>query len=268
MRNEADTRAELIDPKLKQAGWGVVEHAYIRREVICPGRIVLGGPRSKPVSSDYVLVYKNRKLAVVEAKKEALSYSDGVRQAKDYASRLNCRFAYATNGHQIYLIDMASGEEQLVDDYLSPEVLWQLTFDETAPSVTASWRNRFSQVPYETKSGSWMPRYYQENAINAVLDAIAKGKDRILLTLATGTGKTSISFQAAWKLFHSRWSLSARNQPDQATRRPRILFLADRNILANQAFNDFAPFGEDVRLKNMARCQRMRACSLRFSKPL
>ncbi|AEG32133.1 EcoAI/FtnUII family type I restriction enzme subunit R [Thiomicrospira cyclica] len=251
MRNEADTRAELIDPKLQQAGWGVTDQAYIRREVICPGRIMLGGQRAKPVSSDYVLVYKNRKLAVVEAKKEALSYSDGVRQAKDYATRLNCRFAYATNGHVIYQIDMATGEEKQVDRFLSPETLWQITFDETAPSVSQAWRLRFSEVGYETKSGSWLPRYYQENAINAVLDAIAKGKNRILLTLATGTGKTSISFQTSWKLFHSKWSLSAQNEPALAKRRPRILFLADRNILAKQAFNDFNPFGEDA-LKRIA----------------
>lgn len=106
MRNEADTRADLIDPKLKVVGWGVLEDSFIRREVICPGRIITGGKRGTPVSSDYVLVYQGRKLAVVEAKKESLSYSEGVRQAKDYAERLNCRIAYATNGHEIYQIDM------------------------------------------------------------------------------------------------------------------------------------------------------------------
>ena len=246
IRNEADTRADLIDPKLVAAGWSKVEHSYIRREVICPGRILLGGQPSKPVSSDYVLVYQNRKLAVVEAKKESLPYTEGVRQAKDYATRLQCRFAYATNGHEIYLIDMQTGEEKLVDDYLSPDAIWQLTFEQTAPAFTQNWRQIFSQVDYQTKSGSWQPRYYQENAINNVLEAIAKGKERILLTLATGTGKTSISFQIAWKLFHSRWNLSAKLNPTEAKRRPRILFLADRNILANQAFNDFSPFGEDA----------------------
>ena len=106
-RNEADTRADLIDPKLKQDGWGEVEGSYIRREEICPGRIMTGGKRGTPVISDYVLVYQGRKLAVVEAKKEDLSYTEGVRQAKDYATRLKCRIAYATNGHEIYQIDMA-----------------------------------------------------------------------------------------------------------------------------------------------------------------
>ncbi|MCK5926393.1 MAG: DEAD/DEAH box helicase family protein, partial [Methylococcales bacterium] len=110
----------------------------------------------------------------------------------------------------------------------------------------AHWRKRFAEIPFETKSGSWSPRYYQENAINAVLEKIATGDTRILLTLATGTGKTAIAFQLAWKLFHSRWSLNAQKTPNNAKRRPRILFLADRNILANQAFNEFAPFGEDA----------------------
>jgi type I restriction enzyme R subunit len=247
-RNEADTRADLIDPQLKSDGWGQVDSSFIRREVICPGRILTGGKRSQPVNSDYVLIYKGRKLAVVEAKKEALSYTEGVRQAKDYADRLQCRLAYATNGHDIYQTDMSTGEEKLVERYLSPEELWSLTFtkqDKVAPDFKKIWRERFAAIPFEIK-GDWQPRYYQENAINNALEAIAEGKQKILLTLATGTGKTCIAFQTAWKLFNSRWSLTAQKNPDLAKRRPRILFLADRNILANQAFNDFGPFGEDA----------------------
>ena len=247
-RKEADTRAELIDPKLKAAGWSVVEHSYIRREVICPGIIMAGGKRGPTVDSDYVLIYRGRKLAVVEAKREGLSYTEGVRQAKDYAKRLQCRLAYATNGHEIYQIDMETGEEQLVDDYLSPEALWSLTFaekDKGAPGFKTIWRDRFSAIPFKTK-GDWQPRYYQENAINNALEAIAEGKSRILLTLATGTGKTCIAFQIAWKLFQSQWSLSTQKEPDAHARRPRILFLADRNILANQALNDFSAFGDDA----------------------
>ena len=248
LRNEADTRAELIDPKLKADGWNTVEDSYIRREVICPGRILTGGKRGDKVTSDYVLVYKGRKLAAVEAKKESLSYTEGVRQAKDYAQRLQCRMAYATNGHKIYQLDMLTGEAGLVEHYLSPQTLWALTFDaqdKHSPEFKTIWRERFATIAFECK-GDWTPRYYQENAINNALEAIAEGKQRILLTLATGTGKTCIAFQIAWKLFHSRWSLNAQTQPDNAKRRPRILFLADRNILANQAFNNFAPFGEDA----------------------
>lgn len=249
-RNEADTRAELIDPKLVAAGWGQIEESHIRREVnITQGRIISGGKRAKPVISDYVLEYRGRKLAAVEAKKESLSYTEGVRQAKDYASRLQCRLGYATNGHEIYQIDMETGKSELVEQFMSPEELWQLTFDEKpgAPSgdFTAIWRERFAQIPFETK-GDWKPRFYQENAINNALEAIAKGKNRVLLTLATGTGKTCIAFQISWKLFQSRWSLQAQTNPEVAKKRPRILFLADRNILANDAFNDFGAFGEDA----------------------
>ena len=249
-RNEADTRADLIDPKLKQDGWGEVEGSYIRREVICPGRIMTGGKRGTQVSSDYVLVFQGRKLAVVEAKKEQLSYTEGVRQAKDYATRLKCRIAYATNGREIYQIDMATGEESLVDDYMSPQQLWDHTFGGSGSSIESGfasvWRKRFAGIPFDTKSGSWTPRYYQENAINAALEVVAQGGNRILLTLATGTGKTAISFQIAWKLFNSRWSLSSQKTPNEGARRPRILFLADRNILANQAFNDFGAFGDNA----------------------
>lgn len=247
--NEADTRANLIDPKLVAAGWGQIEHSFIRREVnITQGRIIGGGKRSSPVISDYVLEYKGHKLAAVEAKKESLSYTEGVRQAKDYASRLQCRIGYATNGHLIYQVDMVSGKEELVEQFLSPEALWQLTFaelDAQVPDYAAVWRERFAKIPFEVK-GDWQPRYYQENAIRNTLEAIAQGKQRILLTLATGTGKTCIAFQIAWKLFNSRWSLNAQKDPDAAQKRPRILFLADRNILANQAFNDFSAFGEDA----------------------
>ena len=244
-RNEADTRADFIDPKLVGAGWSKVEGSYIRRELICPGQIIAGGKRTNKVPCDYVLIYKGRKLAAVEAKKESLSYSEGVRQAKDYAQRLQCRIGYATNGHDIYQIDMVTGIEMLVDDYLSPDELWALTFEKPEESFTSVWRDAFSKIPFEAK-GDWTPRYYQENAIHNALEAIAAGQKRVLLTLATGTGKTCIAFQTAWKLFQTRWSLTAQTNPSAAKKRPRILFLADRNVLANQAFNDFGSFGEDA----------------------
>ncbi len=244
--NEADTRANLIDPKLVSAGWGGVEQSYIRREVnITQGRIISGGKRSKPVISDYVLEYRGRKLAAVEAKKESLNYIEGVRQAKDYAERLQCRMGYATNGHEIYQIDLLTGKEQLVEQFPDPAALWQLNYTEAVPDFNSSWRAAFGAIPFEVK-GDWQPRYYQENAIHNALEAISRGENRILLTLATGTGKTCIAFQTAWKLFQSRWSLRAQKNPALAKKRPRILFLADRNVLANQAFNDFGPFGEDA----------------------
>ena len=235
--NEAETRAELIDPALAAAGWGVVEGSRIRREyLISPGRIEGRGRRGKPLKADYVLEFRNTKLATVEAKAVSEALTEGVGQAKDYAGKLAVRFTYSTNGTGIYGIDMETGAEGEIAAFPSPEELWAKTF-----AQANAWRDRFAQVPYEDKGGSHPGRYYQDIAIERVLSAIAEDKKRILLTLATGTGKTFIAFQLAWKLFHSRWNLSG-----QPTRRPRILFLADRNNLANQAFNAFSAFPEDA----------------------
>lgn len=235
--NEAETRAEHIDPALRAAGWGVVDGSRVLREKqITLGRIEGHGKRGKPLIADYVLVYRNLKLGVVEAKALDKPFTEGVGQAKDYAQRLAIRFAYATNGRQIYRIDMQEGAEGEVAQYPSPDELWAMTFSEEN-----AWRDRFAAVPYEDKGGSHLGRYYQEVAIERTMQAIAENRKRILLTLATGTGKTFIAFQIAWKLFHSRWNLSR-----EPSRRPRILFLADRNILANQAYNSFSAFPEDA----------------------
>lgn len=233
---EAETRAERIDPALKAAGWGVVEGSRIRREKICPGRILAGGRRGAGVSSDYVLVYKGHKLATLEAKKASLGHTDGIGQAKDYAERLGVRFAYSSNGIGWYEVDMETGKERDIAPFPSPDDLWARIF-----AAENDWRNRFGEIEFETGGGKWQPRYYQHKAITAALEAIAKGDRRILLTLATGTGKTGIAFQIAWKLFHARWNLTGK-----PTRRPRILFLADRNILANQAYNAFSAFPADA----------------------
>ena len=231
--NEAETRAELIDPLLVAAGWGVVEGSRIRREFpIAPGRIEGGGRRGKSLSADYVLSYRNTALAVVEAKADSLPLTEGVGQAKEYAAKLQLRFTYASNGKGIYAIDMQSGEEGEAQAFPTPQELWQRTFAEEN-----AWRDRFASIPYPDKGGSWQIRFYQEIAVKRVLEAIASGQNRILLTLATGTGKTSIAFQILWKLFAARWNLSG-----EPSRRPRILFLADRNNLADQAFNDFTAF--------------------------
>ncbi|MEX1215239.1 EcoAI/FtnUII family type I restriction enzme subunit R [Saccharospirillum sp.] len=242
--NEAETRAELIDPALKAAGWGVVDASRVRREMITLGRLQGAGKRAKQDIADYVLIYRGQKLAVIEAKKRSLPVTEGLAQAKRYAERLQARFAYSTNGDGIYRIDMETGAEGEVAGYPTPDELWAETFGDADEAVN-TWRERFGAVPFEDKGGFWQPRYYQHNAINQALEAIAAGRERILLTLATGTGKTAIAFQIAWKLFHARWSLAARANGEPA-RQPRILFLADRNILANQAFNDFSAFPEDA----------------------
>ena len=235
--NEAETRAEHIDPALKAAGWGVVEGSRIRREYrITAGRIEGHGKRSKADVADYVLEFRNTKLAVVEAKAWDEELSQGVGQAKDYAGKLAIRHTYATNGQGIYAIDMETGTEGKITAYPTPDELWAMTFAEANV-----WRDRFAAIPFEDKGGSHPGRYYQDIAVERVMEAIAGGIMRVLLTLATGTGKTFIAFQIAWKLFHARWNLSG-----QPTRRPRILFLADRNILANQAYNAFSAFPEDA----------------------
>jgi type I restriction enzyme, R subunit len=239
--NEAETRAEHIDPALQAAGWGVVDGSRIRREVIAPGRLQGKGQRAKAEIADYVLIYRNTKLAVVEAKAWDRPYTEGLAQAKQYARKLAVRFAYATNGQALYGVDMTTGQEGDVTAYPNPDELWARTFAEAN-----AWRDRFAAVPFEDKGGAWDSRYYQEIAIRRVLEAIADGRERILLTLATGTGKTAIAFQIAWKLFHSRWNLTDWKGQGEPSRRPRILFLADRNILADQAYNAFSAFPDDA----------------------
>ena len=235
--NEAETRAEYIDPKLKASGWGEVEGSKILREHrFTEGRIKIGGKRGKEEIADYLLVYKNQKLAVAEAKKLELPVEEGVAQAKTYAEKLGIPYAYSTNGKEIYEINMITGQEGPIDRFPDPEELWNKIYADHN-----DWKKKFSTIPFEDVGGTKTVRYYQEIAVNNVLDAIAEEKQRVLLTMATGTGKTFIAFQIAWKLFQTRWNLKRDGE-----RRPRILFLADRNILADQAFNSFSPFPEDA----------------------
>lgn len=240
--NEAETRAELIDPKLTEAGWGKVDGSKVLREYpITAGKIQSGGIRAKPMKADYVLVYRNRKIGIIEAKSDEFDVGEGVAQAKLYAGKLAVDFTYASNGKAIYEISMASGNEGLVLSFPTPDELWAKSFAEQN-----DWKDKFDTVPFENVGGTKGARYYQEVAVAKALDAIADKKQRVLLTLATGTGKTFIAFQIAWKLFQTRWNLRR-----DSSRRPRILFLADRNILANQAYNAFSAFPEDalVRIK-------------------
>ena len=261
--NEAETRAEHIDPALAAAGWGRVDGTQVRREYpITLGRLEPHGKRGKSLTADYVLVYRGRKLAVVEAKAWDKPLTAGLGQAKDYANRLGARLALSSNGRGVYAADMVTGQEGERAAYPSPDELWALVFGAPAPEPAvpdahvdaavgtapaalspaplsgAQWRDRFARVP---DGGGTAARYYQDAAVERVLDAVADGRPRALLTLATGTGKTFIAFQIAWKLFHARWNLGRR-----PTRRPRVLFLADRNILADQAFNAFSAFPEDA----------------------
>lgn len=237
--NESDTRLHKIDPKLKEAGWGVLDGSRITTEYTFTRGKISQTQKGKPNRADYVLIYKGVKLAIVEAKSDELSYAEGVDQAKRYADMLNIRFTYATNGNEIYEMDRQTMDDHFVSAFPTPEELWARTYGDVD-----EWRDKFNAQPYYD-NGVKQPRYYQETAVRKVLEGIAKGEKRILLTLATGTGKTFIAFQIAYKLFETRWNLRKTNT------RPRILFLADRNVLANQAMIDFGGFKKDamVRIK-------------------
>lgn len=232
---------------------GCYTESYIKVEVITEGRIIgkdhRGNRRRKQaLACDYVLEYKGRRLAVIEAKARDKYYTDGLAQAKDYAERLNTRFAYCTNGLQIYGVDRKEGVEGDVAKFPTPQELWDMTFPQPKEEYKQEifkWKERFTNVPYALFKGQFLPRYYQRNAVENCLEAIAEKKDRILITMATGTGKTATAFQLCWKLFHAKWNLQR-----DASRSPRILFLADRNILANQAstsFMDFDAIDDNIR---------------------
>ena len=248
--DESTTRRKKIDPALYAVGWEQVPESQILNEqrayFIAPGRVEKLKPRH-PKKVDYILEYKGIKLAVIEAKSDETDVSVGVPQAKQYAEMLQIRYTYATNGDKIYFIDMgvkdAHGNyvvpstEDFIDRFPSPQELWQMTFPEDN-----EWRDRFNLEPLN-RGGGREPRYYQVNAINNVMSAIANKHNRILLTMATGTGKTYTAFQICWKLFQTKWNLHGAEQ------RPRILFIADRNILANQAINDFEQFPDDAMVR-------------------
>ena len=239
--NESDTRLKKIDPALKAAGWGVVESSDLfteqRAYLLAPGRIVTKAKRN-PDKIDYLLTYKGVKIGIVEAKSDEKDVSAGVEQAKKYAAAMNIRYTYSTNGDKIWAIDMDAkpGDftEGFVDRFPTPDELWAMTFPDKN-----DWRDKFNLTPFN-RDGGKVPRYYQENAVNAVLDAVSRKVDRILLTLATGTGKTYIAFQICWKLMQTKWNREG------GGRIPHILFLADRNILADQAFNAFGAFDQNA----------------------
>lgn len=244
--NESQTRRDKIDPKLSAAGWGEVPGSKVLVEqsaYIAPGRITATGNKN-PKKADYILEYKGQKLAVIEAKSDEKDVAEGVEQAKRYADALKIRYTYSTNGDEIWFIDMGvknskdeyiiPSKEHDIDAFPSPQDLWQMTFPEENP-----WRDKFNLCALN-RNGGRQPRYYQENAINSVLAAVAKQRNRILLTMATGTGKTYTAFQICWKLTQTKWNTKGNDLA------PKILFIADRNILADQAIDDFDQFPEDA----------------------
>jgi type I restriction enzyme, R subunit len=238
---EADTCRRYVLPKLYAAGW--TDEQINEQKSFTDGRIVVAATKVKrrpQKRADYLLRYtRDFPIAVVEAKTVYSNPGDGLQQAKEYAQILGLKFAYATNGHGIVEHDFLTGQDNDLDGFPSAEDLWaRLRASEGIDEVTA----QRVLSPYYHLSGK-TPRYYQEIAINRAVQAVLQGKRRALLTLATGTGKTVIAFQICYKLWSSRWNRTGEY------RRPRILYLADRNILVDDPKDKtFAPFG-DARCK-------------------
>jgi len=229
MLNEIDTRAKLIDPKLYESGW---TEDLIRRELkITEGRIIDDyGNRKEGLRPDYILFLERYfPIAVVEAKEESKHHAAGIQQAKRYAEMLNVPFAYSTNGHKIEEYDFTTKKQTTLDKFPSPQELWEryslwkfnrpLPFDRDKNPLL---------YPYKIVRNK-TPRYYQIAAVKNILEAFLNGKKRILLTMATGTGKTEVAFWVAWKLYNTK-------------KVRRILYIADRVMLRDQAYNRFEPF--------------------------
>jgi len=235
---EADTCRKYVLPKLYASGWSD-DHINEQR-TFTDGRIVVAGNRTirrKQKRADYLLRYRpDFAIAIVEAKADYKKPADGLGQAKDYAQILGIKFAYSTNGKGIVEHDFLTGLDTVLDAFPSPDELWQrLKHGDNIPSQIVE----RLLTPYYHLAGK-PPRYYQEIAINKAIRAILQGQKHVLLTLATGTGKTLVAFQICYKLWSTKW-----NSTGDPTRRPRILYLADRNILVDDPkAKMFASFGD------------------------
>lgn len=244
MLTEADTCRKFVVPKLQAMGWDNEPHSIAEQRTVTDGRIVPVGRgfiRKPPKRVDFLLRYtRDFPLAVVEAKASYKSAADGLQQAKQYAEMLGLKFAYATNGHDIIEFDYSTGREISRADYPTPDELWKRY--RTASGIRDHQTAERLLTPYNHDVGKG-ERYYQQIAINRTVEAILRGQRRLLVTMATGTGKTAVAFQICWKLWNARWNRTGEY------RRPRILYLADRNILIDQPKDGiFAVFG-DARYK-------------------
>lgn len=237
--SEADIRTKFITPAIEQAGWDKM--SQMREEYsITAGRIIARGrvcKREKPLKADYVLFYKpNKPIAIVEAKDNNHSVSDGMQQALNYAQMMNVPFVFSSNGdgfvfHNRYIQEDERETVLSLDAFPSPETLWKMYVEQNSIGPIQS---KIINEPYYVDNPNKQPRYYQINAINRTVEAIAAGQDRVLLVMATGTGKTYTAFQIIWRLW-------------KAGIKKRILFLADRTALISQTFtNDFAPFKDKM----------------------
>jgi type I restriction enzyme R subunit len=239
MYNEADTCRKYVLPKLTDSGWDTDPHSFTEQRTFTDGRIVISGNkvhRKKQKRADYLLRFtRDYPIAIVEAKAEYKTPSAGLGQAKEYAQILDLKFAYSTNGHGIFEFNFLTGIETQIDSFPTPDDLWNrlCKSKNTLPEIAQKILTPNYKLPDKS------PRYYQEIAINRTFEAILNKKKRILITMATGTGKTLVAFQICWKLWSSRWNRTGEY------RRPKILYLADRNILVDDPKDKmFIPFGD------------------------
>ncbi|MDA3966736.1 EcoAI/FtnUII family type I restriction enzme subunit R [Helicobacter sp. WB40] len=223
--SEADTRVKFIDTKLKESHWN--EDCIKREYYFTDGRKLPGNKRGVKKFADYLLSFQNNNLAIIEAKRLDKDSFSGLSQAIEYAKILNIRFVYATNGKQIFEYDMYYLKGEYIEEFPSPEILFARTFGNLLEWQYKLLTQREYQIPQKEL------RYYQKIAVDRVVQALINNKDRILLTLATGTGKTAIAFALCYRLLEARWNL------ENANRKPKILFLCDRVTLRNQALSEF-----------------------------
>jgi type I restriction enzyme R subunit len=235
--NEADTCREYVLPSLDAAGWRKPPHSLHEQHAFTDGRILITGNRTargERKRADYLLRYtRDFPIAVVEAKDESHTAGAGLAQAKEYAEILGLKFAYSTNGRGIVEFDYTTGRERPLDAFPSPDELWTRLMGSLGLDAPKA-----RQLATPSHPAGYTLRYYQQIAVNRVLEGLLSGRDRILLTMATGTGKTKVAFEICWRLYEARWNRRGLN------RKPRILYLADRTILVDDPKSkDFLPFG-------------------------
>ncbi|EFO9321714.1 DEAD/DEAH box helicase family protein [Campylobacter coli] len=232
--SEDDTRVKLIDAKLYASSWS--EENIIRNYYFTDGRKLIGNKRAERKFADYLLKFQNNNLAIIEAKKQNKDALDGLSQGIEYAKTLNVPFIYSTNGDKIYEYDLRVSRGEYIENFPSPNELFQRVYGNLKEWQYKLLTQRELYIPQKTL------RYYQKIAVDKVIEALINGKDRILLTLATGTGKTTIAFALCYRLLEARWNKENKDQ------KPKILFLCDRVSLRDQALGEFNAVESDCKV--------------------
>ncbi|HEA8245289.1 TPA: DEAD/DEAH box helicase family protein [Campylobacter coli] len=232
--SEDDTRVKLIDTKLYASSWS--EENITRNYYFTDGRKLIGNERAERKFADYLLKFQNNNLAIIEAKKQNKDALDGLSQGIEYAKTLNVPFVYSTNGDKIYEYDLRVSRGEYIENFPSPNELFQRIYGNLKEWQHKLLTQRELYIPQKTL------RYYQKIAVDKVIEALINGKDRILLTLATGTGKTTIAFALCYRLLKARWNKENKDQ------KPKILFLCDRVSLRDQALGEFNAVESDCKI--------------------